>query len=141
MDRISSSRRTRRHQIGVGKMAALCSGQTAYFSSCSHRSFSKLVPSSMPQFIRHHRVLASNCSPNLAIGRSHRRRRSSSLYVTPSITSLVPVEHSESTSVGEITRSDFPILRQKVNNHDLVYMDNAATSQKPKYVPDGIKSA
>ncbi|KAK8936046.1 hypothetical protein KSP39_PZI014043 [Platanthera zijinensis] len=121
-------------------MAVLCSGQTAYFSSCSHRSFSKLVPSSMPQFIRHHRVLASNCSPNLAIGRSHRRRRSSSLYVTPSTTSLVPVEHSESTSVGEITRSDFPILRQKVNNHDLVYMNNAATSQKPKYVLEALRS-
>ena len=28
-------------------------------------------------------------------------------------------------------RADFPILRQKVNGKDLVYFDNAATSQKP----------
>lgn len=28
-------------------------------------------------------------------------------------------------------RSQFPILSQKVNNKDLVYLDNAATSQKP----------
>jgi cysteine desulfurase/selenocysteine lyase len=28
-------------------------------------------------------------------------------------------------------RSQFPILSQKVNGKDLVYLDNAATSQKP----------
>jgi cysteine desulfurase/selenocysteine lyase len=28
-------------------------------------------------------------------------------------------------------RSDFPILNQEVNGHPLVYLDNAATSQKP----------
>lgn len=28
-------------------------------------------------------------------------------------------------------RKDFPILNQKVNNHDLVWFDNAATTQKP----------
>jgi cysteine desulfurase / selenocysteine lyase len=31
-------------------------------------------------------------------------------------------------------RQDFPILHQKVNGYDLVYFDNAATSQKPKQV-------
>lgn len=28
-------------------------------------------------------------------------------------------------------REDFPILKQKVNNHPLIYLDNAASSQKP----------
>jgi Selenocysteine lyase len=28
-------------------------------------------------------------------------------------------------------RKDFPILDQKVNDEPLVYLDNAATSQKP----------
>ena len=28
-------------------------------------------------------------------------------------------------------RSQFPILKQKVNGKDLVYLDNGATSQKP----------
>lgn len=38
-------------------------------------------------------------------------------------------------------RNDFPILRQKVNNHDLVYFDNAATTQKPQVVIDSIVDA
>jgi cysteine desulfurase/selenocysteine lyase len=33
-------------------------------------------------------------------------------------------------------RADFPILDQKVNGHPLVYLDNAATSQKPQCVID-----
>lgn len=35
-------------------------------------------------------------------------------------------------------RRDFPILTRKVNNAPLVYMDNAATTQKPKSVIDAI---
>lgn len=35
-------------------------------------------------------------------------------------------------------RKDFPILHQQVNHHDLVYFDNAATTQKPKAVMDAI---
>lgn len=35
-------------------------------------------------------------------------------------------------------RSDFPILAQKVNGKPLVYLDNAATSQKPQQVIDAI---
>lgn len=34
----------------------------------------------------------------------------------------------------ESIRKEFPILHQKVNGHDLVYFDNAATSQKPLQV-------
>jgi len=36
-------------------------------------------------------------------------------------------------------RKDFPILQIKINGKKLVYLDNAATSQKPKIVIDGIK--
>lgn len=35
-------------------------------------------------------------------------------------------------------RKQFPILKQKVNGHDLVYLDNAATSQKPQRVIDKL---
>lgn len=35
-------------------------------------------------------------------------------------------------------RKDFPILNQKVNDEPLVYLDNAATSQKPNQVIDEI---
>jgi cysteine desulfurase/selenocysteine lyase len=37
-------------------------------------------------------------------------------------------------------RQDFPILKRKINNHQLIYFDNAATSQKPKQVIDAIKN-
>ena len=33
-------------------------------------------------------------------------------------------------------REDFPILKSKINNHDLIYFDNAATTQKPNSVID-----
>lgn len=38
----------------------------------------------------------------------------------------------------EKVRGDFPILRQKIGGHQLVYLDSAATSQKPKAVIDAI---
>ena len=35
-------------------------------------------------------------------------------------------------------KSDFPILQQLVNGHPLVYLDNAATTQKPRQVIDAL---
>ena len=43
-----------------------------------------------------------------------------------------------STEVPAIRR-DFPVLEQTVNGHPLVYLDNAATSQKPQAVIDAIQ--
>ena len=37
-------------------------------------------------------------------------------------------------------RNDFPILKSRINNHQLVYFDNAATTQKPQSVIDGISN-
>jgi cysteine desulfurase/selenocysteine lyase len=39
-----------------------------------------------------------------------------------------------------MVREDFPILKRKINNHPLIYFDNAATSQKPKQVIEAIKN-
>jgi cysteine desulfurase/selenocysteine lyase len=36
-------------------------------------------------------------------------------------------------------RNDFPILQQKVNGHPLVYLDNAATTQKPRSVLEALR--
>jgi cysteine desulfurase/selenocysteine lyase len=36
-------------------------------------------------------------------------------------------------------REDFPILKQKVHGKPLIYLDNAATSQKPKVVLDAMQ--
>ena len=38
-------------------------------------------------------------------------------------------------------REDFPILNEKVHGHALVYLDNAATTQKPQVVLDAITEA
>ena len=40
----------------------------------------------------------------------------------------------------DIVRSqrDFPILEQEVNGRRLVYLDNAATTQKPRQVIDAL---
>ena len=40
--------------------------------------------------------------------------------------------------LGDRTRGDFPILHQDVYGKPLVYLDNAATSQKPQVVIDAI---
>lgn len=37
-------------------------------------------------------------------------------------------------------KKDFPILSRKINGHPLVYLDNAATTQKPKAVIDAFKN-
>ncbi len=38
----------------------------------------------------------------------------------------------------EALRDEFPVLRQKVNGKPLIYLDNAATTQKPKSVLDAL---
>ena len=44
---------------------------------------------------------------------------------------------ADSFDVNRI-REDFPILKQQVNGRPLVYLDNAATSQKPQVVIDAL---
>ena len=41
-------------------------------------------------------------------------------------------------SMSEV-RSQFPILNQEINGHPLVYLDSAATSQKPQQVIDALQ--
>ena len=40
-----------------------------------------------------------------------------------------------------MNKADFPILKEKVHGRELVYLDNAATSQKPQQVVDAIVEA
>ncbi|MDC0300312.1 aminotransferase class V-fold PLP-dependent enzyme, partial [Verrucomicrobia bacterium] len=53
------------------------------------------------------------------------------------------VDQTVSTSAGDTlsleTRKDFPVLHQEINGHQLIYFDNAATSQKPSQVLDAIQ--
>ena len=42
--------------------------------------------------------------------------------------------------LDESLKSDFPTLKQKVNGNELVYLDNAATTQKPEKVIKALES-
>jgi cysteine desulfurase / selenocysteine lyase len=44
----------------------------------------------------------------------------------------------QTLSLADKVRADFPILTQKVNDRPLVYLDSAATSQKPQVVIDAL---
>jgi len=37
-------------------------------------------------------------------------------------------------------REEFPILRERVNGHPLIYFDSAASSQKPRSVLDVVRN-
>jgi len=51
-----------------------------------------------------------------------------------------PAAHSALTFDADKLRADFPILQQQVNGHPLVYLDNAATTQKPEAVIQAISN-
>ena len=55
---------------------------------------------------------------------------------TPRVTEP-PVAHTGIFDVASVRR-DFPVLHQKVHGKDLVWMDNAATTQKPLSVIDAV---
>ncbi len=58
----------------------------------------------------------------------------------PSTETLVKYAGQSSETQFDVARirEDFPILRQKVHGKPLVYLDNAATSQKPQVVIDAL---
>ncbi len=45
---------------------------------------------------------------------------------------------TQTRSLADLYRADFPILSQTINGKPLIYLDNAATSQKPKSVLDAL---
>ena len=54
------------------------------------------------------------------------------------ITTTEPKAKTPSFDVERV-RADFPILHQKVHGKPLIYLDNAASSQKPRAVIDALK--
>ena len=55
------------------------------------------------------------------------------------MSTTVEPEKQNQPLTPEKLREDFPILRQKVHGQDLIYFDNAATSQKPRAVIDALR--
>ena len=57
----------------------------------------------------------------------------------PETQKLQNLHYEESDTLNsEQIKKDFPVLNQKVNGHDLVWLDNGATTQKPNQVIDKI---
>lgn len=50
---------------------------------------------------------------------------------------VTPLRNDSAFDVARI-RNDFPILHEKIGKYPLIYLDNAATSQKPRAVIDAI---
>lgn len=53
---------------------------------------------------------------------------------------MADAQTATATSLAAQTRADFPVLQQKINDNRLVYLDSAATGQKPRQVIDAISS-
>lgn len=68
---------------------------------------------------------------HLSLGR---RRSISSSAISLETTS------TSGRDLGGALRNEFPILHQQVNGKPLIYLDNAATSQKPRAVLDAMDS-
>src|SRR5262245_2099952 len=60
------------------------------------------------------------------------------MSTTTRVTEVAPVKAARRLDVERL-REDFPILRQKVHGRPLVYLDNAATTQKPRQVLDALQ--
>ncbi len=57
----------------------------------------------------------------------------------PETQKLRDLHYEEADTLNsEQIKNDFPVLQQKVNGHDLVWLDNGATTQKPNQVIDKI---
>jgi cysteine desulfurase/selenocysteine lyase len=54
------------------------------------------------------------------------------------LTAPMPLPGAHVTFDVDSVRTDFPVLRQQVHGKPLVYLDNAATSQKPQVVIDTL---
>ena len=58
---------------------------------------------------------------------------------TAATTSAAPVPAPARVYDVEAIRRDFPILERRVHGKPLVYLDNAATTQKPRVVLDAVR--
>jgi cysteine desulfurase/selenocysteine lyase len=60
------------------------------------------------------------------------------MRATQELTPPVPLPGAHMAFDVDRVREDFPLLRQQVHGKPLVYLDNAATSQKPQVVIDAL---
>ena len=79
-------------------------------------------------------------SPSLSLPENSAQARSSASEKVEE--NVGAQKHNASITVGTKTleqiRRDFPILREKVNGHPLIWLDNGATTQRPRAVIDRL---
>lgn len=59
-------------------------------------------------------------------------------FLSGKMISTIPTQQQQKTIDWAKLRADFPILDQKVHGHPLIYLDNAASSQKPNAVINAL---
>jgi cysteine desulfurase/selenocysteine lyase len=123
------------------------------FASSHHEAtqLADLVKQSLEpsvQTVELHKLLASYNAPNSVITQSNGLIDSAS-HTAPSFYFLeaqkpprdletLGLTTSHATFDVHAVRRDFPILRERVNGQQLVWLDNAATTQKPQVVIDRL---
>ncbi|URE25223.1 DegT/DnrJ/EryC1/StrS aminotransferase family [Musa troglodytarum] len=99
-------------------------------STSSSRLLSPLSRTSKPRSL----LLAVSPIKDYTLGPNYSSYSVAAAAAAAAAPIALPSDAREPPSLGEITRPDFPILHQVVNGFNLVYLDNAVTSQKPSAV-------
>ncbi len=83
-------------------------------------------------------IFHASHAPQLPSPLSENSHPFSSYYFIADPPPVKHVPHTKPSFDAEFIKKDFPILREPVNGRPLIWLDNAATTQKPKSVIDRI---
>ena len=83
-------------------------------------------------------IFHNSYEPQLPFGMPDTNNPLSSYYFVEESSFSKKQPFSKSSFNAELIKKDFPILNERVNGRQLIWLDNAATTQKPKAVIDRI---
>jgi len=83
-------------------------------------------------------IFHNSYEPQLPFGMPDTNNPLSSYYFVEESSFSKKQPFSKSSFNAELIKKDFPILNERVNGKQLIWLDNAATTQKPKAVIDRI---
>ncbi len=117
-------------------------------NSCSKDGLTEMIKETANRMLRETGGWGEYADQNISSGAQHikpvmqtepaavRPKAASLYYFMPSFPTT---RHNGQTFLdAQALQSDFPILRQSINGHPLVWLDNAATTQKPQCVIDAL---
>ncbi len=85
-------------------------------------------------------IFHDDYKPQLPTGIPEINNLVSSYYFIEEPSVLKKQHVSKSSFNADLVKKDFPILQEQINGRPLIWLDNAATTQKPKSVIDRISS-